>query len=136
MQEIIRWQSGYNIGIQVIDEQHQHMIEIINTLFQELETKMGEIDVPQFFDDAVNYSDYHFQTEETFFSHYEYPEREQHLAAHQTYKATLHDLLLQEGDSHQKANQLLDFLEKWWIGHITGMDQTLRDLPKKETTQG
>lgn len=104
------------------------MIEIINALFQELLTSTSEIDLTQFFEDAVNYGEYHFQTEETFFSRYEYPEKEQHLAIHQAYKKNLNGLLLKTGDSHVRAEELLDFLETWWVEHITGMDQTLRPL--------
>lgn len=128
MEAPIQWHSGYSVGIQVIDEQHQHMIEIINALFQELLTSTSEIDLTQFFEDAVNYGEYHFQTEETFFSRYEYPEKEQHLAIHQAYKKNLNSLLLKTGDSHVRAEELLDFLETWWVEHITGIDQTLRSL--------
>ncbi len=133
MEAPIQWHSGYSVGIQVIDEQHQHMIEIINLLFRELETSTAEIDLTQFFEDAVNYGEYHFQAEETFFSRYDYPEKEQHLAIHVAYKKNLNGLLLQTGDSHTRAGELLDFLETWWIEHITGMDQTLRKLVEPET---
>lgn len=131
MEQPIRWNSSFSVGIEVIDEQHQHMISIINSLFQELETKIGEIDVKDFFKEAVNYGEYHFQTEETYFLRYDYPERDQHLAVHLDYKDTLNDLFVEEGGSHEKAEKLLNFLEKWWVGHINGIDQTLRDLTSR-----
>lgn len=124
----IKWHSGFNVGIQVIDEQHQHMIDIINAIFQELETSTSEIDLTDFFEDAVQYGEYHFQTEETFFSRFDYPEKDRHLAVHTAYKKNLSELLLKTGDSHTRAKELLDFLETWWVEHITGMDQTLRKL--------
>lgn len=128
MKQIIRWNSSFNVGIQVIDEQHQQMISIINALFLDLETKIGEIDVKEFFKEAADYSEYHFQTEETFFMHYDYSERDEHLAIHHSYKRALQDMLTKEGGSHEKAEQLLDFLEKWWVNHINGIDQTLGSL--------
>ncbi len=136
MEGPIQWHSGYSVGVRVIDEQHQHMIEIINTLFRELEATTTEIDLSQFFKDAVNYGEYHFQTEETFFSRFDYPEKNLHLSLHQAYKKNLNSLLLKEGDSHLRSRELLTFLEDWWIEHITGIDQTLGKLPEsvqKET---
>jgi len=128
MNEPIVWQANYSVGIQVIDEQHQHMIEIINMLFRDLETKTGEIDVNQFFSEVESYGSYHFQTEETFFSRYNYPERSEHLAAHAWYREKVQSLLATDGPSRDKASTLLAFLKTWWVEHITGMDQTLREL--------
>jgi hemerythrin-like metal-binding protein len=134
MEAPIQWHSGFSVGIQVIDEQHQHMIEIINALFQELDTSTAEIDLTQFFEEAVNYGEYHFQTEETFFSRFDYPEKERHLAVHVAYKKNLSELFLKTGDSHLRASELLTFLETWWVEHITGIDQTLRALVGKDAT--
>ena len=128
MIQTIHWNSSFSVGIEVIDEQHQHMISIINSLFEEKKKKIGEININEFFKEAVDYGEYHFQTEETFFKHREYPEREQHLVAHQVYKETLNNFLVQSTDSRTQAESLLDFLEKWWLGHINGIDQTLRPL--------
>lgn len=130
MNQPIQWNVSFHIGIKVIDDQHQHMVGIINGLYQTLETTIGDIDMKDFFNDAVGYGEYHFQTEEAFFSRYDYPEREQHLAAHHAYKQTLDMLLAEGGDAHEQAEKLLDFLEKWWVGHITGMDQSLNQLVK------
>ena len=110
----------------------------VSTLFRELEATTTEIDLSQFFKDAVNYGEYHFQTEETFFSRFDYPEKNLHLSLHQAYKKNLNSLLLKEGDSHLRSRELLTFLEDWWIEHITGIDQTLGKLPEsvqKETAQ-
>jgi hemerythrin len=130
----IQWQVAYSVGIRVIDEQHQHLIEIINTLAAKLETSVGPIDLEEYFQELVSYGDYHFQTEETFFGQYDYPERTAHLAAHAAYRETVRNFMLRGGDSHGTARELLDFLEKWWVEHITGMDQTLRTLSETSST--
>lgn len=131
MEMPIQWQSTFSVGIQVIDEQHQHLIQIINALAAELDTKVGPVEVKDFFKEFVNYGEYHFQTEETYFNKYDYPERPAHLAAHAEYRKTMQSFLVREGDSRTIAAELLAFLEKWWVGHITGMDQTLRDLKRQ-----
>ena len=132
MHEQITWSPAYSVGIQVIDEQHQHLIEIINHLSDKVESTIGEIPVTEFFSEVVNYGDYHFQTEERYFSRYDYPERVDHLLAHKSYKDALTTLLVSEGDSRTKAEKLLEFLHTWWVEHITGIDQTLRDLAAKD----
>lgn len=125
----IEWQSTYNVGIKVIDEQHQHLIEIINRLSTELEEHIETVSLQEFFQEFVNYGEYHFQTEETLFNRYEYPERSMHLAAHVNYRKKLQDFLIREGDPEIIARDLLAFLGNWWVEHITGTDQTLRGLP-------
>lgn len=128
MDRPIEWQSGFSVDIQVIDDQHRHMIEIINRLFEQLSTKVGPIELDSFFEDAIAYGEYHFQTEENFFSRYTYPARAAHRQAHRDYKAKVNALVAETIDTHAAATALLDFLEEWWVGHITGMDQTLRLL--------
>lgn len=128
MQFPIIWQSTFNVDIQVIDEQHQHLIEIINRLSTEVETTVGAVELTDFFRELVNYSEYHFQTEEAYFNRYAYPERDQHLAAHASYRQTLETFLIREGSREEVAKELLAFLGQWWVEHITGTDQTLRGL--------
>lgn len=130
MDQPITWQKDFSVGIKVIDDQHQHMIEIINELFEKLTTTLGPIDITSFFEDAIAYSEYHFQTEENFFSHYPYSEQAAHLQAHRDYKNKINSLMVHQSDLNAtaKAAALLDFLNSWWVGHITGMDQTLRFL--------
>lgn len=129
---LINWQASYSVGIKVIDEQHQHLIEIINALAEKIESTVGEIDLRDFFQEIKNYGDYHFQTEETYFGQYEYPERAAHLAAHKSYRKIVEDFLSHPGDNHMVAEDLLGFLQKWWVEHITGMDQTLRGLAQSQ----
>lgn len=128
----IVWESSFSVGIKVIDEQHQHLIEIINRLAVELDSHIDSAEtLHDYFEECVSYGEYHFQTEETYFSQYDYPERAIHLAAHVSYRETIRVFLLREGDRREVASELLSFLGQWWVNHITGTDQTLRGLAER-----
>ena len=120
---LIEWKEEYSVGIEEIDDQHQHMVGIINDLFYIINNK--EFDkVDEIYERASQYAKYHFDTEEKYFEEFEYGDTEAHIAQHNKYNEKILEFSKQYNQNDTPMSfQVIDFLEDWWINHIQGVDK-------------
>jgi hemerythrin-like metal-binding protein len=128
----VNWKSTFEIGFKEIDDQHKIFVNLLNDL-HEAQSKGAS---QHLIEDAlkfVDYTHYHFDTEEKLFKHYNYPLAEEHLEEHSYFidkvrafqiGAKKHDLLL--------ALKTIDFLKDWTINHILGTDQQFSDFVRSQ----
>jgi len=127
---IVQWQSSYSVGLRVIDEQHMKLVKLTNKLFSSCiagneRTKADSIfmDVLQ---EVIDYSVYHFSTEEKIMERIDYPEYNIHKREHVDFvKEVLHKV---ETFNSGKANTTLSFvyyLRDWVLHHIAVSDKKL-----------
>jgi len=62
--DIFPWNENFNTGIKTIDEQHRKLVRILNRLATHVALEADEIVVNSIFDELIDYTIYHFQTEE------------------------------------------------------------------------
>ena len=62
--KIFPWNDNFETGVELIDEQHQQLVDILNKLAVHLANRTGEITLNEIFNELVDYTDYHFKTEE------------------------------------------------------------------------
>ena len=60
----ITWESKLEVGIKTIDKQHRKWVELYNALDRALETGEEEKKLAETLDALIDYSGYHFGTEE------------------------------------------------------------------------
>lgn len=124
---LLIWKQEYALGIAEIDEQHKKMFSIINDLFTAMKESDGEV-LKKVLGELIDYADYHFSTEEGYFKELEYPEKEAHIKTHQLYREKVMGFVLEYKDGERLLPyEILDFLEDWWVGHITGVDRQYVD---------
>ncbi|PIQ86524.1 MAG: hemerythrin [Candidatus Omnitrophica bacterium CG11_big_fil_rev_8_21_14_0_20_45_26] len=126
--KFIEWTVQYSVGNQTIDDQHKQLFAITNRMFEGL--KGGETKATLFktFEDLIEYTRYHFTTEEKYMGSSGFPDIEEHKAEHRKLLAEL----LQLRDKFEKSAEiveidLLEFLLHWISNHILGHD--LRYVP-------
>jgi len=123
----IIWKPEYDLGIPIIDEQHRGVVTIINSLYYgEQSGKIKNIFSP-ISGMLHSYADIHFQTEEFFLEAIGYPGAADHRLLHQEYTSRLAGI---DRDStfDRDPHQLMDFLKKWWLGHICEEDMLFKDF--------
>jgi hemerythrin len=124
MNDLIVWDETFNLGITVIDEQHQKMIGIINELYHAMKSSTEKENLPAIITELTEYADYHFATEEKFFDECKYEETEHHKKSHETYREMVYNFLI---DYHNDESILpvvmMKFLGEWWSNHIRGEDR-------------
>lgn len=113
------WNSGFETGIPVIDEQHKKLVGFVNQLSDEMSKGKGREITGPILTDLFEYTKTHFSLEEKAFDTYNYAEKEIHKKSHRD--------LLEQIDDLEKRNRskelvlsikLLTFLSDWVKQHI------------------
>lgn len=131
----IRWKDVYNVGHDILDEQHKKIFEILSKIenAQLYEKELILKDALQEFSDYVNS---HFQTEEHFMKKWGVPEDylKIHKREHSLEKKAVSDLIEKyyKSEALFLSVELLDELKNWVIGHVLGTDREYIPYVKDE----
>jgi len=120
----ISWQTDYQIGVAEIDEQHQRLVEMVNSLHEAMKSGSGKSLVPKVLNELVEYTVTHFNTEERLMQETRYPHYLQHKRQHDELKQQVVQMK-SVIDSGKPVNtiEIVNFLKGWLINHILGSDK-------------
>lgn len=120
---IIQWEEKFSVKIPDIDRQHQHLIDLINSLYDAMRTGQGKTKLQEVLDELINYTDYHFKTEEKLFDTYHYPHKLEHRKHHDSLRSQVIDFNTKFHDGRSTISlELLSFLKDWVKSHILDED--------------
>jgi hemerythrin len=122
----ITWNDKLVNNVAVIDDQHMKLVEMINAFYSALHEKKPQTALEQLLGGMVDYTQFHFSTEEDFMKKHEYPFAYKHISEHR-------DFVNKVADWQGKiaARQLVisfevtTFLKTWLIDHISQSDKNL-----------
>ncbi len=82
----LEWHNTYSVGKAEIDNQHKHVLFIVNHFLETIAIEVGGEDLYRVIDSTVSelidYTIYHFSTEEKVLSLYDYPGLDEHRKEH------------------------------------------------------
>ena len=125
----IKWNNRYSVKIAEVDEQHKKLISLINEMYDAMVVGKGRDVVGPVLTELVEYTQYHFDTEERLFREYAYPELEKHKKIHDE----LTDKAKKLKESFDQGNKMITidvmlFLSDWLNIHILEEDQKYSDF--------
>ncbi len=120
----IVWDEKYSVNIEVIDEQHKKIIEVLGNLFEEMGKKKSREVLKAILDQMIWYAGEHFATEEIFMKQYGFPGYEEHKKEHEAFKGkvTIFQKDFAAGKESLSAN-MVRFLTEWLDHHIVEIDK-------------
>lgn len=129
--EAFIWDKKFDTGVNVVDVQHQMLVDIINRLgsISANQTSYAELDA--ILNELANYTVYHFDAEEKLMKHYAIDEPHQavHIKAHRHFATQVTQaakILRSSPDiSRQLLAPLLKYLTNWLVQHILGLDKRM-----------
>lgn len=62
--EVFPWNKNLELGIDIIDEQHKKLVELLNQLALHLSTGTNQLELEELIKELTSYANYHFKTEE------------------------------------------------------------------------
>lgn len=99
------------------DTQHQELFRLID----KIKESGVEADI---FVRLYDYAEHHFNLEEAYMRESNYPEIEQHIAAHNKFRQELTNMVTQNHDYDEMLRETLStFLSEWLKRHIFGIDK-------------
>jgi hemerythrin len=133
----IQWHEGLSVGDFLIDCQHKQLLEKLNDISSSIEKGEGIETVNRTLDFMIDYTNFHFNTEEERMIKENYPRLEYHKGQHQEFVTTLKHLsddFLEEGATEDLAESVNMFLFNWLVKHIQGVDRAFgRYLKEKKS---
>ncbi|MGK7295067.1 MAG: GGDEF domain-containing protein [Candidatus Wenzhouxiangella sp. M2_3B_020] len=127
---IFEWNRSFVTGLETVDEQHRHLVDLINSLgHRSASNDVSGGDLDALFRELIDYADYHFAEEEALMDQVGIDAR--HIRSHrENHRRFLREveLLRQEGngtESRHHAPAVLDYLVHWLTYHILGQDQDM-----------
>ncbi|MHC4133051.1 MAG: bacteriohemerythrin [Planctomycetota bacterium] len=121
----IEWDNSLSIGVKLIDEQHKMLIQRLGDLSRAIKMSQGEVRTATTLDFMIDYTDFHFSTEEKHMMKQNYPGLEHQKQQHAEFKNHLKQLVEdfeEEGPTKALSTSINVFLLKWLIKHIKGVD--------------
>lgn len=133
MKEFMPWTSKLKLGVQMFDDQHKQLIKLINDLYNALQANKGDDAMLKILDELINYTVYHFDTEEEMFEKYGYKNITEHKKIHSGLKNTAVDLKnkILAGEAVIGFN-VISFLENWVKNHILVEDRKYVEFFKQK----
>ncbi|QEY58904.1 bacteriohemerythrin [Pseudomonas sp. C27(2019)] len=125
--DIIPWDSGFETGIAIIDEQHRQLVILLNELAYGYVCDVNQSEVERILDALAEYACYHFETEEALWA--QVPETDDWFAEHSithngfTNKIQAMRSKLKTDNSSVLVDDLLSFLTGWLVHHILYEDK-------------
>ena len=121
---IIQWSNFFSVGVDIIDEQHKKLIEILNELYDGIQDNNGEEAIKDAIPKLVQYTKEHFVTEEKFMLDIGYPDFDKHFQRHYKFaeEAGNFKAMLERGE-HINYLELTVLVSDWLKDHILDEDR-------------
>ena len=125
----MQWKDEYNIGVEIIDEQHKKLAEMIAKLKSVLSSNEKNRQMGETLKFLVDYTNYHFTAEEELLQRVDYPQYSYHKGLHKKFSSKITAVLmkLKKGEPVEVID-LTDFLTDWLINHILDEDKKIGDF--------
>ena len=149
MENQLVWQDEFNIGVDVIDQEHRRLFRIINKLFAfgEEEKEKSQWACQEGIKFLKSHTMRHFTDEESYMASINYPGLERHRKIHSGFRDNTLPALEQElertGYAPDAMDHFLGVCAGWLIGHTLTEDQAITGgktstwenlLPEEELT--
>ncbi|MDX1458168.1 MAG: bacteriohemerythrin [Marinobacter sp.] len=129
--EMFPWNSHFETGIELIDQQHRKLVAILNRLGRQL-TGADDLQFHTLLQDLLDYTHYHFSAEEKIWQKYfsDQPLFRGHHQAHELFFQQVQAYWRAEEGGKQDLEGLLDFLTRWLAFHILESDRRMALMVK------
>lgn len=121
------WDDSYSVNVKEIDNQHRKLIEMVNNFYLDIE-KNNKESLKTLLRGLVDYTEYHFSTEERYFEKFNYSKLKAHKKSHDSFVKKVKDVKEKYDDGKLVLSfEITDFLKNWLIEHIKGEDKEFKE---------
>jgi len=123
----MQWSPEFSVGIDSIDDQHQELVRLLNSLSDAMMEGKGNEELGGVLDALIAYTASHFAHEEQQMKLFNYPETSVHIKQHEALKEQALEIQrkFKAGATGTVSFEVLGFLKSWLIKHIQGTDKKL-----------
>lgn len=125
----VAWDDDLSVGIDIIDEHHRYLFDLINDLHDVVSGKRGAREVARLVKSLDAYAKVHFRAEEQMMKHHGFDGLGRQEQQHHAFEAKIHEFY-EELHANPLVAQfdVLAYLRDWLVHHIRVEDMKLRAL--------
>ena len=117
------WDDSYSVGVKKIDEQHRHLFRLINDLNRMSLGLESSKTLRDIMEEILEYTTYHFRTEEEIMKSVKFPGLEDHIKEHREMRERMTGHYYKCIDREFKClNEVLEELIDWLHTHMARSD--------------
>ncbi|MGE5412225.1 MAG: bacteriohemerythrin [Clostridiales bacterium] len=129
----ITWTSNYNIGISEIDAQHKRLIEIIDEIYESVNSGKEKEVTHRIINELIDYYITHFSVEERIMSEHGYVSYISHTKEHNDFKIVIEGYRKEiESGQLVVSMEMVKYLKEWFIKHILVSDKLIGVFLKRK----
>lgn len=122
---VAHWSPNLSVGVEVLDSDHQELIEVLNRLDTEVGRGAGHDEIARILDDLISHTEAHFRREEEIMAREDYPDAEHHAMIHQALRDEITEFRQRFAGGMEIGPEITEFIKRWLIGHIMESDKHL-----------
>jgi hemerythrin len=119
----MQWSDELSVNIKLVDDQHKLLVGMLNRIWDALKRDDRNRIMASVLDELIDYTSFHFSTEEGLFRVHRYPERIRHQQEHETLTAAVKQMKERFSRGDLQVIEFLEFLKDWLNSHIIGSDR-------------
>ena len=130
------WDKKFELGNNTVDRQHKSLCEMINQLIRQCESGKAAETLRETLAFLMDYTVYHFDSEEKLQIESGYPGYEDHKKTHESFKATVSGLaqsFRKNGSSEELVREIRETVIKWLTSHMQEEDTKIGNHIRKKT---
>lgn len=119
------WDAAqYSVGVREIDAQHKVLVDMLNDLYEAMQSGKSNDVLGGIISKLVNYTKTHFATEERYFDQFGYPDTASHKKEHREFEQKVLAFKSDfDGGRTSMTVSITSFLKNWLLSHIQGIDK-------------
>ena len=122
--DLITWDSSFSVNVEMIDKQHQMLVQMINDLNNAMLNGNEKETVEKLINKLITYAAMHFAREEHYFDQFGYPEADIHKKQHKDFEKKVSAFQADlKADRQSLSQDIMQFLSNWLVEHIKGSDK-------------
>jgi hemerythrin len=131
MVDKVHWTPELEIGINVIDNQHQRIVEYIN-LLADMDAETPPAQVAELINALIDYTYSHFAFEEALMEEAGYQYLTVHRRTHEAFTDRVQALFQRFKAGDQVSEEIGQLLQTWLINHIMEDDRSYAPIVKQQ----
>ena len=125
---MIAWNDRYSLSDDTLDEQHRMFIKKANEYEEARKAGKSVQEISSILKFLKEHAKYHFAEEEKYMAQVKYPDIDIHTSIHDSFVSRLRDMIVElntGGETELLAEEIGEFVNNWFIGHIKTVDHAL-----------
>lgn len=124
----VKWKAKYSVGVDSLDNEHKKILQLLNNFKTAYDYAMSEEYERNALKELLDYTKFHFNSEEEMMKKHEYQELESHKKEHQEMLDQIHRIETRYAEvGHEAFEEVSEYLTRWLLQHICHSDKQYTD---------